>query len=162
MAPLIVLLGSFGIFLLILRFLEKKWDWTQAANIGMSCMLVFTAIGHFAFTEGMSLMLPSFIPFRKEIVLLTGLVEIIFAVGLLTRYRRVAASLLIIFFLLILPANIHAAIKGVNYQQGNYDGPGTGYLWFRVPLQLFFIGWVYFSALNQKGQKLKSENKIEG
>jgi uncharacterized membrane protein len=54
---------------------------------------------------------------------------------------------LIIFFLLILPANIYAAIKKVDYEKATYEGKGIGYLWFRVPLQIFFIAWVYYFAV---------------
>ena len=31
-----------------------------------------------------------------------------------------------------------------NYKEANYTGPGPEHLWFRIPLQLFFIGWLYF------------------
>jgi uncharacterized membrane protein len=43
------------------------------------------------------------------------------SVGLLIpQMRHVTAMLLIIFFVLILPANINAAIRKVNYQKGAY------------------------------------------
>jgi uncharacterized membrane protein len=48
---------------------------------------------------------------------------------------------------LILPANIQAAIKRIDYQKGTTDGPGVNYLWFRVPLQILFITWVYLFAI---------------
>ena len=35
----------------------------------------------------------------------------------------------------------------VNYETGASDGNGMKYLWFRIPLQVFFILWVYWSAL---------------
>jgi uncharacterized membrane protein len=93
-------------------------------------------------------MIPSFFPFKKIIVTFTGILEILFAIGLLS-YRgdeKRIDFLVIIFFLLVLPVNIHAAIEGVNYQTGALDGPGVAYLWFGIPLQLFFIAWVYFSS----------------
>ena len=51
------------------------------------------------------------------------------------------------FFILILPSNIYASVKKINYQKATLDGPGLSYLWFRMPLQVFFIGWVYFFNL---------------
>ncbi len=49
---------------------------------------------------------------------------------------------------MILPANVRSAQRHLNYQTGNYDGPGPRYLWFRVPLQLFFMAWTgYFGIL---------------
>jgi uncharacterized membrane protein len=55
--------------------------------------------------------------------------------------------MLIVFFLSILPANVNAAIKRIDYQKGTSTGKGVQYLWFRVPLQLFFIGWVYYFGI---------------
>ena len=93
----------------------------------------------------MATMLPSFIPFKKVMVFFTGVFEIAAAIGLLIPpLRNLTAWLLIIFFLVILPANISAAIRQIDYQKGTTDGPGLNYLWFRVPLQFFFIGWAYF------------------
>ncbi|MEO0330724.1 MAG: hypothetical protein AAF223_03415, partial [Bacteroidota bacterium] len=126
---------------------KKEYKLQLAGRIAMAVMLMFTAIGHFIFPEGMAAMIPSFFPFKKFTVAFTGILEILFAIGLLTyRDKKRIDSLVIIFFLLVLPVNIHAAIEGVNYQTGALDGPGVAYLWFRIPLQLFFIAWVYFSS----------------
>lgn len=148
MAPLIVLFTVFIITLILFRFTTKKNDLFSAGQIAMSAMLLFTAIGHFIYTEGMAMMLPDFVPYAKEMIYFTGGLEIAAAAGLLIpRLRRVTAWLLIIFFIQILPANIYAAIHQVDYQKGTLEGAGSEYLWFRVPLQLFFILWVYFFIL---------------
>jgi uncharacterized membrane protein len=116
----------------------------------MSVMLIFTGISHFLFAEGMALMLPGFIPFKKEVIYLTGVIEIAAAAGLLIpRLRKMTAWLLIIFFIAILPANIHAAIHHVNLRTASFDGSGLNYLWFRVPLQILFIGWVYYFGIKK-------------
>ncbi|MEN6455397.1 MAG: hypothetical protein ABFD10_14165 [Prolixibacteraceae bacterium] len=118
----------------------------------MSAMLLFTAIGHFVFTTGMAMMLPDFVPYKTETVYLTGIIEIAAAIGLLIpRFRVITAWLLITFFLLVLPANIYAAVNRVNYQRAAIEGPGPAYLWFRVPLQLFFIIWTYLSVAKNGG-----------
>ena len=117
----------------------------------MASMFVFTAIGHFLFPEGMAAMIPGFIPFKQFTVIFTGVLEIIFAIGLLAhRDQKTIGSIIVVFFILILPANIYAAMEGVNYQTGTLDGPGLSYLWFRVPLQLFFIVWIYFSCISSR------------
>jgi len=151
MKPLLVLIAAFLISLVGLEIVSGEWNYRLAGNIAMASMLLFTAIGHFAFTKGMTMMLPDVVPFKKELVYLTGFIEAAAAIGLLVNsFRGITAILLIIFFVLLLPANIHAALKNVDYQKGTYDGQGLTYLWFRVPLQLFFIGWVvYFSLYNR-------------
>lgn len=114
----------------------------------MSIMLLFTSIGHFAFTKGMEMMIPTIIPYKRTMVYLTGVIEICAAVGLLLgSTRELTAWLLILFFILLLPANIYAAMKHVDYQKGTFEGSGVGYLWFRVPLQVLFIIWTYFFAI---------------
>lgn len=144
MKPLIVLLGIFGLSLLIIRLLNGQMHVPLSGSIALSAMLLFTAVGHFAFTKGMAMMLPPFIPFKTRLVYITGLIEIAAAIGLLIpRLQQITAWLLILFFLLTLPANIYASVKRVNYEKGTYDGYGLSYLWFRIPLQLFFIAWAY-------------------
>jgi uncharacterized membrane protein len=150
MMPLIVLLIAFFLSLLILKWIRHQFLYALAGRIAMSVMLLFTAGGHFAFTEGMAMMIPTFLPFKEEMVYFTGVVEIAAAVGLLVpRLSRLTAWLLIAFFTLILPANIFAVLHHVDYQNATFDGQGPGYLWFRIPLQLFFIIWVYVSAVKR-------------
>jgi uncharacterized membrane protein len=146
--PLVVLLAAFVIALLATYF-AGDINVPLSGRIGMSVMLLFTSIGHFKFRKGMELMMPPFIPFKKELVWLTGLFEIAAAIGLLFDTTAKGTGIaLVIFFMLILPANIYAAIKKVDFEKATYEGKGTGYLWFRVPLQVLFIAWVlYFAVL---------------
>ena len=148
MKPLIVLLAVFVISILTIRLLTQKYDLLLSARIGMCVMLFFTAIGHFTFTKGMTMMIPSIIPLKTEIIYLTGVLEILLGIGLLIPSLRVySAWVLVIFFILLLPANINAAIKYIDYQKGTFEGNGISYLWFRVPLQILFIVWTYLSSI---------------
>lgn len=148
MKPLIVLLSVFAVSLLTTKFVRGNFELALSGRIAMSAMLAFTAVAHFSFTKGMAMMLPDFIPFKTETVYLTGIIEISAAIGLfIPSFRIVTAWLLIAFFILILPANIYAAIKHIDYQKGTIDGNGVTYLWFRVPLQILFIIWVYLSSI---------------
>ena len=147
MKPLFVLMIVFGLTLAITRLATGNWQPTTAGNVAMFVMLCFTSLGHFKFTRGMELMIPKVIPFKKELVYLTGIAEPALGVALLfpsTRY--VAGIILILLFMVMLPANIRAALHHVNYETGATDGKGVNYLWFRIPLQVLFIAWIgYFS-----------------
>ncbi len=148
MKPLIVLLLSFTISIFVFKIIKKEYNIALSAKIAMSIMLIFTAIGHFAFTKGMSMMIPKFIPFKENFVYLTGIFEILLALGLIIpKLKIVSGWALIIFLLLMLPANIYASINNVNYQKGTFDGNGITYLWFRIPLQFFFIVWTYICTI---------------
>ena len=77
MKPLFVLLIVFGITATILKIFYHHWNLDFAGNFAMSIMLFFTAIAHFAFNKGMAMMLPHFVPYKKLIVYITGLIEIL-------------------------------------------------------------------------------------
>jgi uncharacterized membrane protein len=148
MKPLFVLLGVFCITLAATKIFDGRWNFIFSGNLAISIMLLFTAIGHFKFSKGMTMMMPEFIPFKKELILLTGAIEIAAAIGLLLPSMRYFTSiLLIVFFISILPVNINAAIKKVDYENGTYDGNGINYLWFRLPLQVLFILWVWYFGI---------------
>jgi uncharacterized membrane protein len=147
MKPLIVLLVVFLISTITIKLIRGQYDFALSGRIAMSVMLMFTAVAHFAFTKGMSIMIPEFIPARVGIVYATGVIEIAAAIALLVPGWKVpAAWFLILFFVLLLPANIYAAIKHVDYEKATFTGNGPAYLWFRVPLQILFIVWTYVSA----------------
>jgi uncharacterized membrane protein len=148
MKPLIVLILVFSISVFVLKLTTHKYDFPLSARIAMCAMLFFTAIGHFVYSKGMTMMIPSIIPYKTEIVFLTGVLEIALGIGLLIpSFRIYSAWILILFFIALLPANINAAINNIDYQKGTFDGSGLTYLWFRVPLQILFIVWTYFSSI---------------
>jgi uncharacterized membrane protein len=118
--------------------------WAGATRVGLATMLCFTAAAHFNSMRGdLVRMVPPFIPNPELMVTFTGICEILGAVGLLVRRtRRIAAVALIVFFLAVLPANIHAARSGVTLR-GQAATPVVP----RVALQLVFMGLVWWSGI---------------
>ena len=57
-------------------------DILLAGKVGLAVMLLFTALGHLLYTKGMMLMLSDFVPFKKEMIYGTGLMEFMAAIGL--------------------------------------------------------------------------------
>jgi uncharacterized membrane protein len=147
MKPLVVLVVSFLLSFGIIYCFTSVNNIILSGNIAMCIMLCFTAIGHFKFARGMAMMIPRFVPFKKQVVLITGILEIVMGIALLFEtYRQAAGIAVVVFFMLMLPANVSAALKNVDYEQATYTGKGLKYLWFRVPMQFFLISWViYFS-----------------
>lgn len=114
------------------------------ASVGLSLFFIFTSVGHFVSTEGMARMLPDFVPYRVELIYLTGVLELLGAVGVwIPRLTRLAGFLLILMLIGLLPANVYSAINRVDF--GGH-GVGPAYLLVRVPFQLFVIWWTYFST----------------
>lgn len=150
MKPIIILIAVFAVSLLVSKPITGSWQLIFSGNLGMCCMLCFTALGHFLFPKGMAMMLPQGVPLKTEMIYVTGVMEIIMGILLMVpSLREKTGIILIIFFVLIFPANIYAAVKHVNLEKATYDGPGLAYLWTRVPEQLLFIAWVYFFAVKR-------------
>lgn len=110
-------------------------------RLSLSLLFLVTGATHFVQTDDLAQMLPAFIPLRIELVYLTGVLEILGAVGLLIpRLAHLTAAALVLFLLAVLPANIYAAFASVEVG-GHAAGPI--YLLARVPFQLFLIWWAY-------------------
>ena len=116
----------------------------KRARVGLTLFFLFTAIGHFISSEAMAAMLPPAVPYRVELIYLTGIFELLGAIGVwMPRLTRLTGLLLIIMLAGILPANIYSAFQRVDFG-GHSAGPL--YLLVRVPFQLFVIGWTYFAT----------------
>ncbi|HUR98055.1 MAG TPA: DoxX family protein [Pyrinomonadaceae bacterium] len=151
MAPLIFLLGTFVLLFLIDRFLlGGRLGLSFIGRASMAVMLLVTGITHFTNTQQMVDMMPDFVPAKREMIYFTGVCELLAAVGLIWRKTaRLASVLLIIFFVLVLPANIAGSLKQVQFGGMEY---GAWYLLFRVPLQIFFIWWVWYFGIRNAGR----------
>lgn len=148
MKPLFILITSFILSLILIKILRHTYDLALSARIAISAMLLFTSIGHFIYTNGMVMMIPDFFPMKKALVELTGILEILLGIGILIPNTKIYCSwILIVFLLLMLPANINAALKNIDFQNATSHGKGISYLWFRIPLQLLFIVWTYLSCI---------------
>jgi len=106
-------------------------------------MLLLTASAHFTSTkEDLIKMVPPLFPFPRQLVFVTGLLEIVGAIGLLIPLVRPAAGSVWPCYCALLPANIHAALNQLSLR-----GRATTPLWLRIPLQLLFIGLALWAAL---------------
>lgn len=93
----------------------------------------------------MAEMLPPWVPARVAIVLATGVLELAFAAGLaLPASARTAGLAVMVFLVLVFPANVSAARRRVDF--GGH-GRGPSYLLPRGLLQILLIVWAYWFAV---------------
>ena len=153
MAPLIVLITTFIVLFAINRFaLRDRFSTALVGRAAMAAMLLLTGIAHFTSTDVMVEMMPDAIPLKREMVYFTGVCELAAAAGLIwSKTSRLAAILLIIFFIAVLPANVAGSLKQVNLGGMEY---GAIYLLLRIPLQVFFIWWVYYFGVRQTAKSV--------
>ncbi|MBB4929267.1 putative membrane protein [Lipingzhangella halophila] len=150
MSALVVLV----IALLVARLLgalgaKRLATWPASAAYGLAAMLLLTASAHFVPESvtampnhaDMVAMVPPFVPFAGAVVYATGVLELAGAVGLvLAATRRAAGISLAVLLVLLLPANIYAAVAEVPFNGGDATP-----LWLRIPLQAGYIAvalWV--------------------
>ena len=145
MAPLIVLV----IVALLARLIGQLGvahlrDWAACTRVGLAVMLCFTAAAHFnSMRPDMVAMVPPSVPNPEFMVTLTGICEVLGAIGLLVpRTRRIAAVALMVFLVAVLPANIHAAQTGVTL-----GGAAATPIIPRIVLQVLFIALLWWSGV---------------
>ena len=145
MVPAIVLLVSFTVLrcagLLGVAFLD---DWSVALRGALCLMFLLTASAHWG--RGRSdliRMVPPAFPAPALVVSITGILEILGAVGLLLpSMSRVAASCLALLLAAMFPANVRAARAGLTIM-----GRPAMSVALRGALQVLFIGTLIAVAM---------------
>lgn len=146
MAPLIVLVVCWMVF----RAAGAAGMWAAAATwpgalrFALAVMFAFTAASHFAArTRGdLVRMVPPQLPKPALLVTLTGVLELMGAIGLLLRpTTKLSALALVALLVALFPANVHAARTRLTIA----GRPATP-LALRLPLQLVWIGALLWIA----------------
>lgn len=103
-------------------------------------------IMHFVQDDVFAAIVPPMLPFPKLIVWITGLIELVLAVGLvLPKYRKLSGFWLAPYLLAVLPANIYMAMY--NIPLGETVASPTA-LWVRVALQFPLIALILWASGN--------------
>ncbi|MGB8195007.1 MAG: DoxX family protein [Chitinophagaceae bacterium] len=105
----------------------------------MSALYLLAGINHFINPRTYLKIMPPWVPYPQEMVLISGVFEILFALLLLPASTRpFAAWGIIVLLIAVFPANIQMS---VNYHRAN-----NPYLWVtlvRLLLQPVLIWWAY-------------------
>jgi uncharacterized membrane protein len=137
MIILFVLLGSLILFRLLGSWGVPLFStWHESTAYALAVMFCFTGAAHFGrMRTDLEKMVPPWVPDPKRAVWVTGLLEIVGALGLLLpEARRLAGICLIAFLIVVFPANVHAAKSDVKL-----GGRPVTPLWIRGPLQVVLI-----------------------
>ncbi|MGH3086037.1 MAG: DoxX family protein [Rubrobacteraceae bacterium] len=126
---------------------ERLASWRNAGLGALAIMFLFTSTAHFSGMKyDLAAMMPEPLPDGLWVIHLTGVFEISGAIGLLIpRTRRLAGICLALLLLAMFPANVYAALGEI---------PLGGYaptpLWLRTPMQIFFIGMVWWTSIKER------------
>ncbi len=105
----------------------------------MSAFYVIAGVNHFWHEEFYLKIMPSWLPWHKALVAVSGICEIVFGLLLIiSSTRRFASWCIILLLIAIFPANIQMMI---NYW--NENNPNLWITIVRLPLQIILIWWAY-------------------
>jgi uncharacterized membrane protein len=108
----------------------------------LGVFFVVAGIGHFVAPQFYLAIMPPALPWPLALIYISGVAEILGGLGVLRpATRKLAGWGLIILLVAVFPANIYAAVHGVG-------SIASWILWARLPFQIVFIAWVYWSSLS--------------
>jgi uncharacterized membrane protein len=118
-------------------------SWQDSARYALAVMFIFTATAHFnKMKHDLARMIPQSFPRPLLIVHITGVLELLGAVGLmLPAFHRLAGTCLIALLVGMFIANVNAAQRGITLR-GKPPTP----LWLRAPMQIVFIALLWWST----------------
>lgn len=109
----------------------------------MGVFYVFAGLAHLVRPDFYLPMMPPWVPAHLELVLLSGVAEVVLGVAVLVpRLRRIAAWGIIALLIAIFPANLHIALNDVPVF-GAPHGAGV-WNWVRLPFQAVLIAWAWW------------------
>lgn len=103
-----------------------------------SIILFGAGVLHFVHEQSFRRIVPRTLPFRRFIVLISGVFEMIFSILLwVKKGQHVTGKLLAFFMIAVFPGNVYMAMKKISFQPGKQANPWI--LWLRLPLQIPLI-----------------------
>ncbi|WP_165070811.1 DoxX family protein [Paludisphaera rhizosphaerae] len=109
-----------------------------AGKAAFAALFIVGGVAHFARPEAYMKIMPPYLPFHRELVLVSGFFEIALGVALMIpATSRLAAWGLIALLVAVFPANVFM------YQHAERFGISPTLLLLRLPLQGLLILWAY-------------------
>jgi uncharacterized membrane protein len=113
-------------------------------RIAMAAFLLFGFVLHFRATSELVAITPDWVPFPREVVFATGVLELILAFTLLIpRLRKISGVLIALYVIAVWPANIKHAVEHI------VTPPIPDSWWYHAPrlaLQPVIAWWALFAA----------------
>ena len=101
---------------------------------------ISAGVNHFLNPQFYDVIVPDFIPFPRLVHQITGVIEIILPLFLLTRFRKEAALLMIIFLVILYGANLYVWVNNLPYGRTYFTNQQH---FFRFLLQVLYIYITY-------------------
>ena len=110
----------------------------------MSLLYVTVGVKHFTNTDFFVAIVPPIVYWKEEVVLISGLIEVVLGLLLLfAQTRKLAALGIILLLFLVFPANIHLYTSEVARDLVNISKPQA---LFRIPFQIPLVMIAYWHS----------------
>ena len=106
----------------------------------LSFFYIINGIFHFFFTESYLPIMPDFLPFHWELILISGVLEIGFGIGVLfDRFRNISLTGIVLILILFMSVHVNMLVPE------NSLGYNTSLLVIRALFQSVLIYWAWFN-----------------
>ena len=110
----------------------------------LAAFFAFAGTMHFVIPRSYQAMMPRWIPYHREAVIVSGIAEIAGGAAVLpSRTRRFARWWLLALLAAVFPANVHMAVHPEQVKGLDLDRVPRWALWARLPLQPLCMLWVW-------------------
>jgi uncharacterized membrane protein len=140
-----------------IRSFQSFWD---AGRLSAVVMFIQVGIMHLTRPEDLVYMIEAFMPYPYEVIILSGVAEIVLALGLLwQRTRKPAGWLLMAQLAAMFPANIYVAVMELPAPSGLPASPW--YTWTRLLFQPVYIWWIWKCAVQNRNRSYPGSSGIK-
>lgn len=122
---------------------------TRVARFFAGPVMIAAGINHFVNPDFYVKIVPRALPAPEALVYISGIAEVVAALGTMhPRTRRTAGWALIATLVAVYPANVYMA-----FNPSKFSTIPQWALWARLPLQFLFIYWVWLATLKDPGRQ---------
>ena len=120
----------------------RSWAMPGISVLAIALFFFLGGIAHFVFADAYVAVMPSYLGFHRELVIISGVFEILGAIGLLVEQtRRLAGLGLIALAIAVFPANVNMALHPEQFSQIS-----PALLLVRLPLQFLLIWFIWWAT----------------
>ena len=116
---------------------------TKISRLVLGIGFIFAGVMHFINPDFYLAMMPPYLPWHEFLVYFSGIIKVVLGAmvvfGVQLRWAGIAMVLLLFA---VFPANLHMALN-----PQNFPDVSTAALWGRLPFQVVFLLWVYFTLI---------------
>ncbi len=109
---------------------------------GLGLLFIAAGVNHFINPDFYLEMMPPYLPWHFELVILSGVLEVVAGLGVfVVRFRKASGLFMILIMIGVFPANLHMALNPADFAE-----VPVWFLYFRLPLQGVLMWWAWVAT----------------